>query len=132
MERLFAAIVLTLAVCTVGTAFAAEVYRWTDDDGQVHYSSTPPSDREVTVIEVTDEGTPLSSSAASDSATATDDEAAAQRREHCETARHNLEILEDESIETFLDADGETISFDADERAALLEETQAQVQYFCR
>jgi len=129
MERLITAIVLALAIGSAGNAFATEVYRWTDDEGQVHYTSTPPSGRDITVIKVTDGG---GSPASSSSDAAVEDEAVAQRRQHCETARHNLELLEDERIETFLDADGATVRFDADERAALLAETQAQVQYFCR
>lgn len=31
------------------SAFAGEVYKWTDKDGKVHFSSTPPKDKEAKV-----------------------------------------------------------------------------------
>ena len=35
-----------------GTATAVEVYRWIDEEGVVHYSQTPPSDRPAVRLDV--------------------------------------------------------------------------------
>jgi Domain of unknown function (DUF4124) len=41
-------IIFTLLLCgCMTTAFADQVYRWVDQDGQVHYSQTPPASTAV-------------------------------------------------------------------------------------
>ena len=44
--------VLALAVLSATTAAQAEFYKWTDADGQVHYSETPPPDQQAEEIQV--------------------------------------------------------------------------------
>jgi hypothetical protein len=36
-----------LALCLLPLAAAAQMYRWVDDKGQVHYTQTPPPDRDA-------------------------------------------------------------------------------------
>jgi len=32
-------------LCGIAAAAAAEVYKWTDEDGAVHYGDSPPEDK---------------------------------------------------------------------------------------
>jgi glutaredoxin len=34
------------------TAASAEIYRWTDSDGRIHYSDKPPADRKVQQVKI--------------------------------------------------------------------------------
>jgi glutaredoxin len=45
-RRLTAAALLGLVLLVVAGAAAAQVYKWTDAQGQVHYTDTPPQDRQ--------------------------------------------------------------------------------------
>lgn len=44
--------IATLAVCSM--AMAADIYKWVDADGKVHYSNTPPPNAKVTKVKVDD------------------------------------------------------------------------------
>lgn len=57
----FAAIPLFIVTLSLGTPLHATVYKWTDDNNEVHYSQTPPPGIPATTIDVQD--TPPSSSA---------------------------------------------------------------------
>ena len=41
----------SLLVLLASAAHAAEIYRWTDDQGRVHYSQTPPADAQAERLE---------------------------------------------------------------------------------
>ena len=45
---------LALLSCAVATAAAADVYRWTDKDGKVHYSDTPPANKSARPLDLPD------------------------------------------------------------------------------
>ena len=45
------AIALALSFATTGTLYASEIYKWTDEDGNVHYSDTPTADAEHVAIQ---------------------------------------------------------------------------------
>ena len=71
-DRHLSALLLSLAAIASGAAAAAEIYRWTDANGQVHYGQRPPHDvPEVRTLQVP---------ASTESASGTDPDNA-QRRE---------------------------------------------------
>lgn len=43
---------LLISIPFAGTAGAADIYRWVDADGNVHFGDTPPDDRSVEQVEV--------------------------------------------------------------------------------
>ena len=45
-------LLLLLATCGSLNVTAAEIYSWTDENGTVHYSDTPPASGEMATIEV--------------------------------------------------------------------------------
>lgn len=52
--RQLAIALATVALCGIaGDLQAQEVYRWVDEEGVTHYSSTPPPDRDADRIEAT-------------------------------------------------------------------------------
>lgn len=127
-------IILALACLAGAPALAADVYKWTDDQGQVHYSDQPPLNREAELIAAPGRASPAAATrpAAGPTEAAATETAAEAAGEHCEVARDNLALLEDESIEEFRRDDGDAFRPDADERADLIAEARAQVAYFCR
>ena len=142
-----------LIVCFGGIA-SAEMYRWTDAEGNVIYSQTKPTDgSDVTVIspESTSPKTP-------------DDEAAQQlneqiealnqrsearlkakqeaekkkqedqaKRQRCETARKNLETMQSRPPNTLYNiGNNEYKRFTAEEFEAKIEQLQKDIDEFCR
>ncbi|MFO1422445.1 MAG: DUF4124 domain-containing protein [Candidatus Competibacteraceae bacterium] len=56
-------LILTLAL---GSMAQAQVYKWTDANGQVHYDSKPPSEGQaVQTLDIQGRGMPLASRSAS-------------------------------------------------------------------
>lgn len=49
--RIIMAIALALLFTTTGTLYASDIYKWTDEDGNVHYSDTPTEGAEHLEIE---------------------------------------------------------------------------------
>ena len=66
MQRILMQLLAALAASTLlGSAGAANIYKWVDADGVTHYSDAAPDAAETTLIEVPE---PVSGSAAEDSA----------------------------------------------------------------
>lgn len=45
-------VILLILMFTIAGPVSAEIYKWTDENGQVHYSDNKPKNQEVTEIEV--------------------------------------------------------------------------------
>lgn len=121
------AVLIALLASVALSAAASDVYRWTDAQGQVHYGSTPPVGQEAELVPIHDDRS-TSTTGEPTPAAAFDDE----RSAHCETARHNLEVLENTAIKEFLDPDGKVVRYSDEERREMVEEARAQIAYFCR
>jgi hypothetical protein len=50
MSRLHLLMLLVVGACTLPAA--AAVYKWTDADGRIHYSDSPPPDRKAAQVEI--------------------------------------------------------------------------------
>lgn len=116
-------------ITTSALAGQTHYYRWTDEQGTVHYSAQPPSgvtaERRSTRYS---EGDP---SATSPAATAN---APSQREESelCRGARANLELLNDQSpLETINDA-GETQLMDDTARAQARAREEKIIERHCQ
>ncbi|MFQ5546150.1 MAG: glutaredoxin domain-containing protein [Acidiferrobacterales bacterium] len=52
MRRLLLFLLLQVSIFSVGTVSAAQVYRWVDDDGTIHFSDKPPSEQGARDLEI--------------------------------------------------------------------------------
>lgn len=94
----------SVALLLMAVATQAEVYKWTDDEGKVHYSQTPPTNVPVTTIK----------SAAPPSGAGQPDEALQQRLEDFDERRKAREASAGERA---AEQDGEKIRAENCERA---------------
>ncbi|RFA30444.1 hypothetical protein CAI21_05060 [Alkalilimnicola ehrlichii] len=118
-----------LTVLLALPAAASGVYSWVDEEGRHHYGATPPPGVHAEQVNIRRDG---SRSAPQPAARSGDDSDRLERTQHCDNARANLAVLEDSGIQQFRDENGEVFNYSAEERAELIEETQAQIAYFCR
>ena len=138
------------ALCALATAaHGANVYKWVDADGVVHYGGSPPPGGSATVVEtrrshITHQeakarlealtgrargGAPRDEHARADGQPAADH--AARRRQNCEIATENLRILEGSAPVEAQGPDGQPFYLDEEAKQAKLGETRAQIAEFC-
>jgi hypothetical protein len=129
----------------------AELYKWTDAQGKVHYTDQPPT-VDVEVIKGTAAGQTDTTNRAVQSLDAQDQaykkrlqeaeearakaekeaEAARIRRDNCERARNNLATLQNRPRVYTTDAGGQRTYMSDTARAAALASSQKAVSEFCR
>ncbi|MHB1094221.1 DUF4124 domain-containing protein [Thiobacillus sp.] len=129
----------------------AELYKWTDAQGKVHYTDQPPT-LKAQVLKNSDGGQADISSQATQSLDAKDqafqkrrkeaDDARAKadqeaerarvERENCTKARNNLSTLQNSPRVYSTDAAGQRTYMDDDARARQLTQTQKAVSDFCK
>lgn len=129
---------------------AAQVYKWTDDDGRVHYSDTPPSDTDATLLPIESAETDLEATLreqvarerelelreqteadeAEDAAAEAAHRAAVERA--CAQARERVATIESARRISRVGADGIRRTYNEEERAAALAEARQQVREWCR
>ena len=132
------------------TAVLAQVYRWVDDEGRVHYSDTPPTGIESTLMPIQSDDTDLEASLREqvarerelelqqqlESDAAEDAAAEASRREAlaraCTRAQARVETIETARRLSRVDDDGTRHTYNDEERAAALAEARRQVEEWCR
>lgn len=144
----------TLLTMTLGLTLAApvmaDIYRWTDDDGQVHFGENPPMGVDAEPVESRSQPAPPESEQApetgetddADEATAPDeaDQAAQQEdddavdpamAEMCDDVRQNAEVYADESVRRVQREDGEVEVLTPEEREDRLQEAEAFLDEHC-
>lgn len=136
---------LALAVTLLmfsSSGLAATMYKWTDSEGNVHYSQTPPAGgkaQKITPPPAPSSTLPPEQAAPAPTAAPTPDKAAVavedKKREaevarlNCEAARKNLEVYT--STRRLLTKEGEAIILDDDMRAAKIQEAQDNIKKYC-
>lgn len=132
-------------------AAPAAMYKWVDDQGQVHYSQYPPKDREAQAIapppppatpaaeaqkklEETLRSLDETRKAREESAQKAADEAAeAERiRGNCEAARANLERLTTGGRKKIVGEDGVAYYMTEEERQKRIQEARDQIDKYCK
>lgn len=142
---------LYLVLCLPVVA-AAEMYRWVDAQGQVHYSDSPPpaGAKAAKTIDVPPPAAPSSSTsakpkswqekdlefrqrrAAEAEAQAKKDKEAKEKQQNCETARRNLAKFENATRVVTTNEKGETVYMDNAARAAAAAEARKQIDTWCK
>ena len=147
----------TLLLCAAslwtGALAAAEIYTWTDANGVVHYSQTPPPQGQGEAIEApeaykpgsvsveppaaeTGAGEPTLTAAQArrqqmDEQREANRERRAQNEQLCNLYRQRLEQLEPARRVFYTDETGQQVRMDDDQRIALIEEARTFVDENC-
>lgn len=129
-------LVLALALGVAGSALAqsgaTKVYKWTDKDGRVTYSSTPPPEGDAREMQVR-AAPPTPVTPAADEEAKPDPEA--ERKEgfkrNCETARANLAQFQQPGQLMTQKEDGTMTPVSDAEKQAGISQAQRDIAYYC-
>jgi Domain of unknown function (DUF4124) len=130
--RKLAWLAAALALCA-----QAEVYKWTDEKGQVHYGEEPPPNANTTTLK-----TPAPGPTSSDlpkkvdkpkevAATGGGQMTAAQKAERCQSAKDELQTLQMDVPVGSLNDKKELVPYDDAQRAAKTVQAQALIKKYC-
>jgi len=145
------AFTMMLAVSTAGMAFASNIYKWTDEQGNVHYSDRPTGHASEERLAIASRPTDPSKvqariqarykakaaaeeAAASEPAGPTPEELRAQalqREEKCATYKARQQKFLFSRRLYRADENGERVYLDEDETLAARERVQNQVEEYC-
>lgn len=140
MRTLRAMTLLTGAALAVAAGSAvAEIYRWVDDQGRVHYGDRPAAGRSAEKLQSTPAGpartagrdTSGDRADPADEAEERAERAAEVRQQECKKARTRLQAYRDAARLTTTGPDGETRELDADERVDVIVRAEEQVAELC-
>jgi hypothetical protein len=149
MMILTIAALFPLACLLAGPAWAQQMYKWTDENGVVHFSETPPEGQEAQASDIPKGAQPMGQ--ADMSAPVSDDmhSAAQQRREElarkrdeaqaeaairdaeCAAKRAEVARLEPNRRVFYEDASGETVRMDDQVRVDRVAEAKKFIQENC-
>lgn len=140
-------LVLAVAVSALVQPAFATAYKWVDENGETHYSQSPPAAVKTEVIKPpagSAASIPKASAGVTSKAPATNDSAqptpdakakaedATVRAENCAIARKNLEVLKTAPRVTIKDQNGLYHRLSDEERKARSAEAQKRIDEFCR
>ena len=139
-----------LAFTLCQTPAAAGVYRWVDEQGNVHYGDRPPSKKDSTELEVKSTPAPAPEDAArraktqrlldaiatererKEQATAKAEADQAKQEHNCRRARRQVEFYERANTVFRQDTDGERHYLSETERTEVLAKAKRMVSKWCR
>lgn len=128
------ALLIMLMTAPLAASHAAGLYKWTDEQGTVHYTQIPPTERPAEVI-TPEPPPPAQPKEQADEEKLPEGLSSADtanlriRQQNCETARKNLAIYQ--SSEKVLQPDGTEMVLSNEMREAKIRETQAQIKLYC-
>jgi hypothetical protein len=121
-------------------AVAAQVYKWTDASGTVHYSETPPPQgTRFTRVSTSSIEQPAATPAPAKKAEAAPEPAAEtatlpdtpeNRARLCSSLKANLDVLKG-SDPVVMEQQGKAVALDEAQRSEQLEQAQAQYAQYC-
>lgn len=134
-------LLIVLALLLLAPLATAQVFKWTDAGGTVHYSETPPA-QGMKFTRVTTTGTveppapPASSPPADHQETQTGPakpvaDTPENRGKLCASLKTNLAALQGGGP-VVMQQDGKSVTLDADQRKQQTASTQAQYDQYCR
>ena len=149
MNKILTVLILLLFA---GLLDAEKIYKWVDEDGQIHYSSQKPAGQEVEKIKVSKgpkvattattaeaesekKGDELKKDAEADAAAKAQLAKAdqANRKKMCEQARNNLAALNATiRVNTVDEKTGQTVRMTDDQRVAAMKNAQQGIKEYCQ
>lgn len=119
---------------------AADIFKWQDASGRVHYTATPPA-HGIPFQRLNKPAPPPSDAAAAlqklreqaglDGSAETGQEQVALRAQACEKAKANQAVLEQHDTVARPGADGRQVVMSPEERAEALRQTLKEVDFYC-
>lgn len=142
---------IMIVVSTSGIAFANDIYKWTDEDGNIHYGDRPTGDATEQRVAISSRSTdpskvqaraqsryapkePAEEAVANEAQGPTEDELqakAAERKEKCDTYKARLQKFVQSRRLYKQDENGERVYLDEDQTQAARERVENQVQEYC-
>ncbi len=134
---------MMLAFSSAGVVFAGDIYKWTDEDGNVHFGDRPTANASAKSLAVSSGLTdPSKVQARYDEKTAaiepgepTPEELRAQaleQEENCATSKARLQKFLTSRRLYRQDENGERVYLDEDETLAARQRVQNQVEEYCK
>ncbi len=157
---MFKSIAVAIILLISGQSWAEKIYKWVDENGQIHYSSQKPNDQQAETVKVK-KGPKVTPKAEAEPAAAqatdagqtdaeqTETEAAADaaaeeaarkqlaeadrinNRKQCDLARKNYAALNATVRVTRRDANGQVVRMTDDERVNALKTAQQAIKQYC-
>lgn len=129
-------LVLALALGVAGSALAqsgaTKVYKWTDKEGRVHYSSTPPPEGEAQEMRVrADPATPVATAPEAEAKPDPDAERKEGFKRNCEAARANLAQFQQQGQLMTRNPDGSMTPVSDAAKQAGIAQAQKDIAYYC-
>ncbi len=136
---------LAVALCFASSGVMAQqkIYKWTDANGQTHYSSTPPKDQKAQTVRPPKEATPVApaatqaaaadgaSTAASGEKPALTEADRARLTDYCKTLRTRVSQLQKGGQFSEKNPDGTTRALNNADVNRMLSADQANESKFC-
>jgi hypothetical protein len=135
---------IALALLLLAPIATAQIYKWTDANGTVQYSETPPPQgtkfkqvKTIGSVQPVDAAAPAAAATAGNSdASASSAKPVANSPENssklCETLRANITALQGSGPVVMQQTDGKATSLDDDQRKQQASSAQAQYQQYCQ
>jgi len=135
------AVLIYLTLLVAGAIFTtgatAAMYKWTDSEGNVHYTQTPPEEGNATEIAPPPHVSPPATSAdGAGSSNGQGDEQQARSKEqeesdaiNCKAAKSNLNLYQ--GSDRYQNTEGNVVVMDEATRQKKIEQTQEQIKRFC-
>ena len=134
----FVALTMLISAGSV-LAQSQPVYKWTDENGVVHFSEAPPSSDSSAVERMEMTRTPDPITEASDvdgvegvDSTARDEAIAVNIAEECTKARRNLQVLNTYNNINDFDEQGNATQLTEAQKQARLQSTQTYIEQYCQ
>jgi hypothetical protein len=123
-----AVLIAVLLLAGMAQALAADkVYKWTDDNGVVHYSATPPEETQAEAVDIRRGPTPPPASVEARVGSSEAD----LRAVNCVSSRARLQVLLDNQLVEIEQVDGTRTQLSAEERTAEITRAEAEVARWC-
>jgi hypothetical protein len=132
MRYLAIAVALMLAVTTAGTAVAGDIFKWTDEEGNVHFGDRPDGGEGTEKVAIAAKAAEEEAAATPPGPTPEELQAQAdERAEKCSKYREQLQRFVRSRRLYREDENGERVYLDEDEMQAAREKAENQVQDYC-
>jgi len=130
------ALLLLLMTAPLAASQAAGLYKWTDDEGNVHYGQLPPTDRTAKKI-APPKDIPATAQTEQQETDADaipeeakrDAEELNVKRQNCEIAKGNMQTYKDS--QKIRQADGKVVELSDEMREAKTKEAQKMIDKYC-
>ena len=154
IRSLLIALLVILVACVILPAYGAEIYKWVDENGKVHFGDRPPANAEgsqeieVKTAPVTDHRDPTDAQRRErrrrllesfENERAEKKQAAAEEKERkkknarqCTVAKHNLDLIKRAGYIYDLDESGEKVIYSDEEKDKEISDLQKSIKKYCK